>query len=246
MSVSVSDLHGVSNDINLGPTGSLQFQFAKLQLAMAEISKNSALDYMQQIRDSQEEQKEIAAMLQTARQAQADAKTSGSADLPSEIVAYMEANKLAMPAGSNVAKMQQAEEVFARCKQLQQDAIDGRGNCPWDVYASMMTKEDAKFFSDNGIAYDTCGNDLAHNPTEWAYNIKQLEAFKTNLKPYTTEDMDTVIQSLQTQMDKVGSNTQQLMVFVQDYMGQYNSYLQGSNSVIQQANQTLGELARAR
>jgi hypothetical protein len=36
------------------------------------------------------------------------------------------------------------------------------------------------------------------------------------------------------------------MVFVQDFMGQYNSYLQGSNSVIQQSNQTLAELARAR
>jgi hypothetical protein len=36
------------------------------------------------------------------------------------------------------------------------------------------------------------------------------------------------------------------MVFVQDYMGQYNSYLQGANSVIQQSNQTLAELARAR
>lgn len=29
-------------------------------------------------------------------------------------------------------------------------------------------------------------------------------------------------------------------------MGQYNSYLQGANSVIQQASQTLAELARAR
>jgi hypothetical protein len=36
------------------------------------------------------------------------------------------------------------------------------------------------------------------------------------------------------------------MVFVQDFMGQYNSYLQGANSVIQQSNQTLAELAKAR
>jgi hypothetical protein len=47
-------------------------------------------------------------------------------------------------------------------------------------------------------------------------------------------------------MDALGTDTQQKMVFVQDYMGQYNSYLQGANSVIQQSNQTLGELARAR
>jgi hypothetical protein len=33
---------------------------------------------------------------------------------------------------------------------------------------------------------------------------------------------------------------------LQDFMGKYNSYLQRANSVIQQSNQTLGELARAR
>ena len=60
------------------------------------------------------------------------------------------------------------------------------------------------------------------------------------------EEIDTLLQSFQSELDSVGSNTQQLMVFVQDYMGQYNSYLQGSNSIIQQANLTLAELAKVR
>ena len=34
------------------------------------------------------------------------------------------------------------------------------------------------------------------------------------------------------------------MVYVQDFMGQYNSYLTGANSSIQQSNQTLGTIAR--
>ena len=158
----------ISNNIDLGPTGSLQFQFAKLQLAMAEISKNGAMGYIEQIQNSQEEQKKVADMLQRCRQLQADAKTSDKAtEMPADVVAYM--NK-------------------------------------------------------NGLAYDKTGNDTKHNKDEW----------------------DVAIQSLQAHQDKLGSNTQQLMVFVQDYMGQYNSYLQGTNSVIQQANQTLGELARVR
>ena len=247
MSSSVDTIRGVSNNIDLGPTGSLQFQFAKLQLAMAEISKNGALDYMKQIQDAQSEQKRISEMLQTVRQAQADAKNSNTgADLPEEIVSYMKENGLAIPEGSNNAKMQQLDQVLARCKQLQLDAASGKGNCPWSNYASMMTPEDEKFFKDNGISFDALGGDRAHNNTEWAYNIQQLETYKANLKPYTAEDLDTVVTSLQSKLDQVGSNTQQLMVFVQDFMGQYNSYLQGSNSVIQQANQTLGELARVR
>ena len=168
MSNSINSISDITNNIDLGPTGSLQFAFAKLQLAMAMICKNGALDYMEQIQNAQDEQKEIADMLQKARQLQADAKKDDKATLmPPEMIRYM--NK-------------------------------------------------------NGLAYDKKGNDNKHGHEEW----------------------DVAIQSLQAQLDKVGSNTQQLMVFVQDYMGQYNSYLTGSNSVIQQANQTLGELARVR
>ena len=46
MSNTVNGIREISNSIDLGPTGSLQFQFAKLQLAMAELSKNGAMDYI--------------------------------------------------------------------------------------------------------------------------------------------------------------------------------------------------------
>ena len=38
--------------------------------------------------------------------------------------------------------------------------------------------------------------------------------------------------------------TQRQMVYVQDYMGQYNSYTQGPNTQIPNSNQTLTSLAR--
>jgi pantothenate kinase-related protein Tda10 len=76
----------------------------------------------------------------------------------------------------------------------------------------------------NNLAYDATGNDRIMDKNEWEVAIK----------------------SLQARSEALGTDTQQKMVFVQDFMGQYNSYLQGSNSVIQQGNQTLAELARAR
>ncbi len=168
MTTSVGGINEIVSKIDLGPTGSLQFQFAKLQLAMAELSKNGAMDYIKQIQDSQEEQKKVADMLQRCRQLQADAKASGkTTTMPADVVTYMDKN---------------------------------------------------------GLAYDKAGNDKNHSKDEW----------------------DVAITSLTARQDKLGSNTQQLMVFVQDYMGQYNSYLQGSNSAIQQGNQTLAELARVR
>ena len=171
----VYNISSVMSGIDLGPTGSLQFQFAKLQLALSEMSKNNALGYIDQIEKSQEEQKKASQMLQDARQLQADAKA-------------------------------------------------GTGDCPWDQKASMMPKEMQDYMDKNGLAYDKTGNDAAHNKDEW----------------------EVAITSLKAHLDQLGTDTQQKMVFVQDFMGQYNSYLQGANSAIQQGNQTLAELARVR
>jgi hypothetical protein len=164
----VSGLGQVMNNIDLGPTGSLQFQFAKLQLALAEAAKNGAMNYIDQIQKSQDEQKQVAKLLQDARRLQADAAS--------------------------------------------------KKGC------TEMTPEMIKYMTDNNLAWDKTGNDYLHNKDEW----------------------NVAVQSLQAHLDTLGTNTQQLMVFVQDYMGQYNSYLQGGNSAIQQGNQTLAELARVR
>ncbi|MDR2450677.1 MAG: USH1C-binding protein 1 [Candidatus Accumulibacter sp.] len=161
-------------DVNSIGGGSLQLMFAKLQLALAESSKSSAMEYIADIQKTQEEQKQVAAFLQEARQQAADATKSDTKDtkkttkMSADMRAYMDANGL---------------------------AIDKTGN------------------SDNW-----------HFKDEW----------------------EVAITSLQARMDALGTDTQQKMVFVQDFMGQYNSYLQGANSVIQQSNQTLAELAKAR
>ena len=52
------------------------------------------------------------------------------------------------------------------------------------------------------------------------------------------------IAQLQTRMDTVGADIQTKMVQLQDFMGQYNSYMQGANSAISQSNQVLTSLAR--
>jgi len=171
----VNTVSSIKNDIDLGPTGSLQFHFAKLQLMLAQISKNNALDYIDQIEKSQEEQKKVSGYLQTARQLQADAKA-------------------------------------------------GKGNCTWDKKAGVMPDEMGKYMDKHGLAYDKTGNDYVLSPDEF----------------------EVAITSLKAHLDQLGTDTQQKMVFVQDFMGQYNSYLQGANSAIQQANQTLAELARVR
>ncbi|GHT94760.1 hypothetical protein FACS1894116_09240 [Betaproteobacteria bacterium] len=155
-------------DVNRLGGGSLQLMFAKLQLTLAESAKNSAMSYIGDIQKAQEEQKQVAAFLATARKQQQSSKDiNDTTSIPADMAAYMDTNKLVR--------------------------TDNKGS---------------------GV--------------------------------YTKDQWDVAIESLKGRSEALGADTQQKMVFVQDFMGQYNSYLQGSNSVIQQSNQTLAELARAR
>ena len=88
--------------------------------------------------------------------------------------------------------------------------------------ATFMSQEMVDYMDAHGLAYDKTGGDYNHSSDEW----------------------DVAITALEGRLEELGSNTQQEMVYIQDYMGQYNSYLQGANTQISNANQTLTSLAR--
>ena len=165
----------IMNDIDLGPTQSIQFMFAKLQLAQSQLCKNQAESYMKQIEEIQNEQKLCA-------------------------------------------------DMIAKARELQQAAKNGTGDCSWDKKASVMPQDMVDFFNERGLSFDTCGGagDYVHNADEWDYNLKTLTNYQ----------------------EQVGTKTQTLMVYLQDFVGQYNSYLQGANTQIANANQTLTNIAR--
>ena len=71
-----------------------------------------------------------------------------------------------------------------------------------------------------------------------------LNLISLNEEGDNVEEWKVAITALEGRLDELGSDTPQQMVYVQDYMGQYNSYLQGSNTQIANGNQTLQSLAR--
>ena len=85
-----------------------------------------------------------------------------------------------------------------------------------------MSNEMVKYMDEHGLAYDKTGDDHMNTEEEW----------------------DVAITALEGRLEELGTNTQQEMVYIQDYMGQYNSYLQGANTQISNSNQTLTSLAR--
>ena len=170
-----STLTAILDDIDLGPTNSIQLAFAKLQLAQAQTSKTQAESYMKQIEDIQSDQKTVAEMIQRART-------------------------------------------------LQNKAKNGEGDVAGDNKACYMPDDMVAYFKEKGISFDTQGNDNKHNYDEWTYNIESLTSYQ----------------------ESISNKTQTLMVYLQDFISQYNSYLQGANSAISTAGQVLTSIATGR
>ncbi len=97
-----------------------------------------------------------------------------------------------------------------------------KDSVPKDNKATFMTQEMIDYMDLHGLAYDNTSNNYSHSADEW----------------------DVAITSLEGRLEELGTNTQQEMVYIQDYMGQYNSYLQGANTQISNSNQTLTSLAK--
>ena len=85
-----------------------------------------------------------------------------------------------------------------------------------------MSQAMVDYMDAHGLAYDKSNGDHLQLADEW----------------------DVAITSLESRLEELGTNTQQEMVYIQDYMGQYNSYLQGANTKIANSNQTITSLAR--
>ena len=100
------------------------------------------------------------------------------------------------------------------------------------------------------------GGEEDHNLSEIEAGIEAVSTRLEALKAYETlltstsvsgtsiDDIKNWISNLESSQEELGTDIQQQMVFVQDYMGQYNSYMQGASSAISTANETLKSLAR--
>ena len=77
---------------------------------------------------------------------------------------------------SNNTEQLQVAKLLGQALALQAAARTGKGDCPWDKYASCMTKEMQDYMDKNGLYYDRTGNDNVHNPREWESVINSLTA----------------------------------------------------------------------
>ena len=99
-------------------------------------------------------------------------------------------------------------DMIAEARKLQNEAKANGGT-------TVMPKTMKEFFQKNGLSWESTGKDDKYNNDQWDYNIKSLTNFQ----------------------ETKSNNTQTLMVYVQDFIGQYNTYTQGAMSAISEAKQ---------
>ena len=118
------------------------------------------------------------------------------------------------------------------------------------------------YFKSQKIDYADYGVSARQNEKEWNEAIKNLEGRVAMLTlssvceqyglempsgdKLKTERIDTIIAQLESIQEETGSDIQQQMVFIQDYMGQYNSYTQGASSAISKASDVLSSIVTGR
>lgn len=106
-------------------------------------------------------------------------------------------------------------DMIQECRELQQTAKDS-------VKCTAMPEDIRTFMDTNNLKYDTTGNDLLMTADEW----------------------NVAINSLTDYQETIGNDMKTEMIEIQDYLGQYNSYLQGSNAMATASNQTLESVLR--
>ena len=85
-----------------------------------------------------------------------------------------------------------------------------------------MSQELVTFMEQRGLSFPNSDNDFILGEEEWDYTLKSLTNYQ----------------------EQIGNKTQTLLIYLQDFIGQYNSYQQGASSAISEANQTLSNIAR--
>ena len=169
------------------------------------------------------------------------------------------AKSQAMDKMDAIAEAQDEQKLVSR---LLNEARDKKANTTEAAESSTVTYKNVAKRDENGkIMRDGNGEIIREDRTETIEKGKKWSAMSQEMVDYVDEhdlamdntlndhlqreeQWDVLITSLESRLEELGTNTQQEMVYIQDYMGQYNSYLQGANTQISNSNQTLTSLAK--
>ena len=125
-------------------------------------------------------------------------------------------------AESYMKQIEDIQDEQKKCAEMVEKARSLQNEAKTKGTSTEMPADMVAYFNEHGLSWDKTGNDYKHNKDEWDYNLKSLTNYQ----------------------EQIGNKTQTLMVYLQDFIGQYNSYLQGANTQIANAMQALTNVTR--
>ena len=128
------------------------------------------------------------------------------------------------------AEQKSCADMIATARDLQNKGKNGEGVGIASISGTTTRGKDCypmpqklvDFMDERKLSYPNADKDYILGKDEWDYTLKSLTNYQ----------------------EQIGNKTQTLMVYLQDFIGQYNSFLQGANTAISNANQVLTNIAR--
>ncbi len=225
-----SSLEVRMSEIQMGPAGGIQMLFAMLQLAQAGICKDQAEAYMDQIKDTQAKQKEAAEMIALARHLQNKAGEDGEVAMSPELKQYFYENNIKCE-GNDTSLLGVLNTKKSTLEEMLKDD------------EATLEELEKKTDPESVAAAERGRNSIQNTKDQIASLELQINSEKNNVKSFDKEGWDYNIKSLTNYQEQLGTETQTNMVYLQDLMGQYNSFLQGANKAVTDSNQTLQTIA---
>ena len=239
---------------SLEKTGSVQFLFALLQLELSQTNKTAAMEKINSIRDSQTDSKTYTDAINALR-TMSDYDVEKYGELPTDLETIQQEIKTATAALEDLEQYADGDKPYYDEKNktwaTKQESTDY-----W--YKNEYIK------AGEASAFDALrvGGEEDHNLSEIEAGIEAVSTRLEALKAYetlltstsvsgtsilsdskislsgnpTADDIKNWISNLESSQEELGTDIQQQMVFVQDYMG--------ASSAISTANETLKSLAR--
>lgn len=231
---------------------SIQSAYAGTQLAQAKLCKEQSQKKLDEMRSIQERQAKITDLIAKFREEKSKTGVMSEETFKAMKELGLSTEPNALESGwYQIKPGPEMDALITKMQKAWDNSKEGSTERKWldDWLPSIRrNRNEGKPFtinSQNKInlqrAMERCGGETQNA----FFNALKAGSGENGFKvlPMDNANAEYNLKSMTNFQEQVGTKTQSTMVMLQDFIGQYNSFLQGANTAIDRANQLLTKLA---